>query len=223
MKVIIALLVSASVAQAASDFKGASKNSAGPLVKQEASLAPDLSNGSEALKMEALQVESSPSWFKAPPAAHPNPVPAPGPGPGYQRVYCAFYADQNVSGYSIYRHPDHKDIGNAVWTVARYECEDAAEMANRVRAGLVCSKYHNENSGQTDYSVYRIRDNKDLGNAVIRDFQDCQGAVTSARRGIFCSTYAMNGQTWWSMYSIRTGEDLGKKVYATLEECRQQY
>ena len=139
------------------------------------------------------------------------------------RVFCDYYSSSRVSGYSLYRVSDQIDLGNAVWTGSRYECDEAAGLANRRGEGIVCARYHNSRSNSTNYSVYRIYDNRDLGKATISTFSQCQDAVRSARRGIFCSTYVKNGQTWWSMYSIRTGEDIGSDLYATLQGCEEQY
>jgi hypothetical protein len=134
-------------------------------------------------------------------------------------VYCAFYAEGNVQGYSLYREYDRRDIGNAIWKAgsSTYECDEAAELANYVRQDIVCGRY--AQNGKASYSIYRIHDNQDLGKATMSSFDTCQQVVRSARHGLFCSTYIHNGQTWWSVYDIRTGNDLGSKVYASFETC----
>jgi hypothetical protein len=138
--------------------------------------------------------------------------------PPRRRVYCDYYEDSNTWGYSLYRYRDYKDIANAVFK-ERWECDEAARVANLANNGIVCAKYHNSSSGRTNYSVYRIRDNKDLGNSVITDFTECQYAIEYSARGIFCSTYSRGSQRGWSPYSVRSGDDLGTKIYSSVYSC----
>lgn len=145
--------------------------------------------------------------------------------PAYDSVYCDKYDRGTTTGYSIYRVRDGKDIGNAVWLAgAEFECNEAAGLANALDTGIVCSRYNNPKSGRVSYSVYRISDGKDLGNAVIDDFYSCQAAVRSSRAGIFCARYhSEKTGTAWSMYSVLLGKDIGTQVYGTIEACEKAY
>ena len=141
----------------------------------------------------------------------------------YETVYCDAYNSGNISGYSLYRLSDHKDLANAIWTGDASECQQAAQDANAWQSGLVCARYSNTANNTIAYSLYRISDNQDLGKATIGDFYTCRLAMASLRSGIFCSTYTLNGQTMWSMYDVQTGNDLGTKAYPTLDECQKNY
>jgi hypothetical protein len=141
----------------------------------------------------------------------------------YEAVFCGSYNQNNVSGYSVYRARDQKDLGNAVWNSNASECELAAKWANSLQNGLVCAHYYNAQNATTAYSLYRISDNQDLGKATIGDFNTCIAASRSLRNGIFCSTYLLNGQIKWSMYDVNTGNDIGTDVYGSLERCEQNY
>jgi hypothetical protein len=137
-------------------------------------------------------------------------------------VVCDYYSSPTATGYSIYR-VDGVDIGNAIWTASRSECDAAVRLANYMNNNLVCAKYSNSSTGKVQYSVYRIHDNQDLGRATISTFDECQRAVQFERNGIFCSTYILDGVTKWSMYDSYSGQDIGSNVYASLERCQQMY
>lgn len=138
---------------------------------------------------------------------------------GAFKVYCDEYVTSNgIRGYSLYRRYDRADIGNAVFFNFS-ECDSAAVTANEARTGIVCGRYHNSRTGRTDYSVYRISDLKDLGNAAIPQFSECQDAVRFSRAGIFCSTYNKDGKSGYSLYSILDGSDIGRNYFYTMNSC----
>lgn len=136
------------------------------------------------------------------------------------RVYCDYYATASAEGFSLYRYRDDQDLGKAIF-MKRHQCEAAADLANRVRTGIVCAPY--VNNGKAAYSIYMIRSNQDLGNATIGNFDECQRAVRHSTRQAVCSPYIQNGRGYWSPYSPRTGEDIGAKLYGSLNACISRF
>ena len=140
-------------------------------------------------------------------------------------VYCNRYVGSDgSSGFSLYRSSDGADIGNAIW-YSLEECQAAASLSNQVREGIACARYHNSTTRETNYSLYRIWDGKDLGPIAITSFDDCQFAVSQTRSGIFCSPYKNNqtGFTGWSMFDLGSGRDIGTNIYNSLSECVKNY
>lgn len=135
------------------------------------------------------------------------------------RVYCDRYVDANVVGYSIYNKRGY-DIGTSVFT-QRHPCFESARVANASRQGIVCSPY--SKNGISGFSIYRIRDRRDLGTSVFKSLRKCNRAVETAMDRLFCAPYSerRTGKRGYSVYSVRTGQDMGRTIYSSLESCNR--
>lgn len=93
------------------------------------------------------------------------------------------------------------------------DCLFAAAAANERNSSIACAPY--VDSTANGYSVYRLLDGKDLGNAVFKSFTDCQFSVLFAFEDVFCAPYEGKFAYWL----IDENKQYRVEQFDTLQAC----
>lgn len=128
---------------------------------------------------------------------------------------------EKIDSSSLLSAPRGAKTFKAVTPAQRAFTESLTEgLGDRV----YCDRY--VSSTVNGYSLYRVSDRKDIGNAVwTADNAECSAAAQMAnaiRANIACSKYhnKTNNTTAYSVYRISDGQDLGKATISSFETCQ---